>query len=211
MQAAVNASGRAYTDALHAFSHTFDEFKSIEAKKLRNLNDFMDTSTKYQQLQRAFTEFIINKQQLHHCRESLRSFYMESDDLVEQEFINAWKRKFSAYTARPQYGDIQASYDRCMDLQREIDSCVALTRDQKIEKFRAFLEANLSTYLGLIKSDPAVLTLICGTKSAELAALEKQIEEIKKHSSEFDDKKYALWLEYKPVYELFRHSSGGIV
>lgn len=211
LQTAVNASGRAYTDALTGFSQAFEELKMIEPKKLKTLNDFMQVSMKYQELQQAFTEFVANKQELHHCRESLKTFYMESDDLVEQEFINAWKRRFSAYTARPQYKDIRVSYERCMELQTEIESCVVLTREQKIEKFKAFLEANLPAYIGLIKNDPTLCQLICGTMLVELSALEKQHEELKKYGSEFDDKKYALWLEYKPMYELYSHSLGGIV
>ena len=211
LQTAVNASGRAYTDALSSFSQVFEELKMIEPKKLKTMNDFFQVSIKYQELQQAFTEFVANKQELYHCRDSLKTFYMESDDLVEQEFINAWKRRFSAYTTRPQYRDIRISYERCMELQTEIESCVALTREQKIEKFRVFLETNLPAYIGLIKNNPTLCQLLCGTMLVEISTLEKQYEELKKYGSEFDDKKYALWIEYKPMYELYRHSLGGIV
>lgn len=136
---------------------------------------------------------------------------MENDDTVEQEFISAWKRRFSAYTTRPQYREIIAGYDRCMVLQGEINNRVPLTNEQKIEKFKAYLEANLQAFLGLIRNDPMLCQIICGTKLDELASLEKKYDETKKYGSEFDDKKYALWLEYKLVYELYSRCAGGKV
>lgn len=211
LQSAVDATGKAYTDALAEFSKAFDEFRKIEPKKLLSMDDFTLVASKYEDMQRSYTEFIFNKQELHRCRDSLKTFYMESDESVEQEFINAWKRKFSAYATRPQYRDIRFSYDRCLELQNEINAFAPLTIDQKIEKFKIFLEDNLQAFISLIKNDSSLCRLLCGASLDELTALDKQHEELKKYSSEFDDKKYALWMEYKPVYELYSHCIGGKV
>ena len=211
LQAAVNSTGRAYTEALTGFSQAFEVLRKIEPKKIKTMDDFVQVSIKYQELQRAYTDFVATKQDLHQCRESLKSFYMESDDLVEQEFINAWKWKFSAYTARPQYKDIRLSYERCMALQAEIEGCVVLSREQRVEKFKAHLESNINNYIRLIKNDPMLCQMLCGNILLELSSLEKQYDQLKKFSLEFDEKKYALWLEYKPTYELYSHSSGGVV
>lgn len=211
LQSAVNASGQTYIESLAEFSMAFEELRKIEPKKLKSMDDFATVSSKYSELQIAYAEFIANKQELHRCKESLKTLYMESDDTVEQEFINAWKRKFSAYTTRSQYKDIRTSYDRCIELQTEIESHVPLTNEQKIEKFKAYLDANLQAFVSLIKNDPMLCKLICGTILDELASFEKQCEELKKYSSEFDDKKYALWMEYKPTYELYDHCLGGKV
>ena len=211
LKKAVSASGRAYTDAVNSFSQAFEDLTAIEPKRLKNMNDFTQVSIKFRELQQAFAEFVTNKQDLHYCKESLKDFYMENDDLVEQEFIHAWKRRFSAYTSRPQYKELQMGYEHCIEIQREIEDCVVLNREQKIEKFKAFLETNLPAYIGFIKNDPTLCLSICGTMLTELTTLEKQYEELKKYGTEFDDKKYALWLEYKPIYELYSHSLGGIV
>jgi len=211
LQSTVNASGKAYTEALAEFSKAFEELRKIEPKKLKSMDDFAMVSIKYAELQRAYTEFVVNKQELHSCKDSLKSFYMESDDAVEQEFISAWKRKFSAYTTRPQYKDIRTCYDRCMELQTEIENHVPLSDEQKVNKFKSYLDSNLQAFISLIKSDPMLCKLICGAVIDELAALEKQCDELKKYGSEFDDKKYALWMEYKPVYELYNHCVGGKV
>lgn len=211
LQNAVNHAGREYTEALTEFSKVYEELRKIEPKKLKSMDDFAMVSIRYGELHRAFSEFVATKQELHRCKDSLKSFYMENDDAVEQEFISAWKRKFSAYTTRAQYKDIRASYDRCIELQTEIENCTPLTNEQKIEKFKAYLDSNLQAFVTFVKSDIMLMQLVCGTALNELAALEKQYEELKKYGNEFDDKKYALWMEYKPVYELYDRCVGGKV
>lgn len=211
LQAAVNSSGKAYTETLAEFSKAFEELRKIEPKKLKSMDEFALVSIKYNELHNAYSAFVANKQELRLYKDSLKSFYMEYDDTVEQEFISAWKRRFSAYTTRPQYREILAGYDRCTALQGEINNRVPLTNEQKIEKFKAYLEANLQAFLGLIRNVPMLCQMICGTELDELASLERKYDETKKYGSEFDDKKYALWLEYKPVYELYGRCAGGKV
>lgn len=211
LQNAINHTGREYTEALTEFSKVYEELRTIEPKELNSIDDFAMVSTRYGDLHRAFNEFVTTKQELHRCKDSIKSFYMENDDDVEQEFISTWKRKFSAYTTRAQYKDIRASYDRCIELQAEIENCAPLTNVQKIERFKAYLDSNLQAFIAFIKNDVMLMQLICSTALNELAELEKQNEELKKYGNEFDDKKYALWMEYKPVYELYDHCVGGIV
>lgn len=211
LQNAVNLAGKEYTEALTEFSKVYEELRKIEPKKLNSMDNFSMVSIRYGELHRAFSEFVATKQELHRCKDRLKSFYMDNDDAVEQEFINAWKRKFSAYITRAQYKDIRVRYDRCMELQTEIENCVPLTNEQKIEKFKAYLDSNLQAFIKFIKDDTMLFQLLCGTALNELSTLEKQYEELKQYGSEFDDKKYALWKEYKPVYELYDHCLGGKV
>lgn len=210
-QNAVNVAGREYTEALKEFSKAYEELRKIEPKKLNSMENFSMVSIRYGELQRSFNEFIATKQELHKCKDRLRSFYMDNDDAVEQEFNSAWKRKFSAYTTRIQYKDIREHYDRCIKLQTEIENCVPLTIEQKMDKFKTYLDSNLQAFIKFVWNNPTLLQLLCGLSLKELSALEKQYEELKNYGNEFDDKKHALWEEYKPVYELFNHCLGGKV
>lgn len=204
-----NEYGQKYVDALAEFSKVFEEFKSVEPKMHLSVDELTLPSLKFRELQFAYNEYISTKQELKRCKENLKSFYMENDFSIEQEFISAWKRGFSAYNNRPQYAELRSEYDRCIELQREIESCTVLTFEQKQKKFNEYLEEHLAEFVNRIKSNTYLSRLICGSLMDEITAFEKQLNELKKYGSEFDEKKYALWLEYKPVYELYNHCIGG--
>ena len=211
LQNAVSHTEKEYKEVLVEFTRAYEEFKKINPKSLKSMDDFAVVSIKYSELYRVFSEHVAAKQEFSRCKDRLKSFYMENDEAVEQEFINAWKRKFSAYTTRAQYKDIRTSYDRCIELQNEIENHVPLSTEQKIEKFKAFLDSNLQAFTGFIKNDAILMQLICGPALNEIAVIQRQYEELKKYGNEFDDKKYALWMEYKPGYELYNHCLGGKV
>lgn len=211
LQSSVNLAEKNYSEAMASFSEAFDKLKNAEPMELKSTEDFSAVSTKYDLLCRAFNDFILTKQEFGRCLDSLRSFYMENDEVAEQEFNGAWKKKFSAYTTRAQYKEIRECYDRCMQLQTEIESCVPPTVDQEVEKFKAYLDSNLQVFVEFVKGNSLIMQTFCGDRLCELAALEKQYDELKKYSIELDNKKYALWMEYKPVYELYDHCLGGKV
>lgn len=62
LQAAVNSSGKAYTEALTEFSKAFEELRKIEPKKLMSMDEFAMVSIKYNELHSAFSAFVANKQ-----------------------------------------------------------------------------------------------------------------------------------------------------
>lgn len=211
LQNAVCRIEKEYKEVLVEFSKAYEEFKKINPKALKSADDFAVVSIKYGDLYRIFSEYVTTKQELSRCKDSLKSFYMENDEAVEQEFIGAWRRKFSAYTTRAQYKDIRASYDRCIELQNEIENHVTLSAEQKIEKFKAFLDSNLQAFTGFIKNNTMLMQLVCGSAFNKLAVKQEQYEQLKKYGNELDDKKHALWMEYKPGYELFSRCLGGKV
>ena len=88
LQNAVNLAGKEYTEALTEFSKVYEELRKIEPKKLNSMDNFSMVSIRYGELHRAFSEFVATKRELHRCKERLKSFYMDNDDAVEQEFIN---------------------------------------------------------------------------------------------------------------------------
>lgn len=211
LQAAVDLAEKNYSEAMSGFSDVYDELKNVEPKELKSTEEFAAISEKYDILRRAFNDFVLTKQEFGRCLDSLRSYYMENDEAAEQEFTVAWKKKFSAYTTRAQYKEICECYDRCMQLQTELESCVPPTVDQVIEKFKTYLDSNLQAFIEFVKGNSLLMQDVCGYALSELAMLEKQYDELKKYGSEPDNKKYALWMEYKPVYELYDHCLGGKV
>jgi len=208
---AAEAAERAYAEALSSFSAAFEELKKRGPRQLSSMDEFAPIHDRYLVLQNAMMDHIAYKQKLQQCREHLRAYYMESDESVEQAFISVWKSKFAAYAGRAQYTELYGCYERCIGLQKEIEACTPPTREEKLQKCKAYLDANLPSLTELIKNDPALCELICGTAFMQLTAMETQLEALKKHASEFDDKKYALWLEYKPNYERFTNGLGGVV
>ena len=211
LQSAVDSMEKTYINALEEFSSTYEAFTKMVPKHLESWDDFSMVSMKFDALYNAFRTFIETKQEMNQCLDSLRSFYFENDDTVKQEFISAWSKKFSAYTTRVQYVDMRKSYDRCMEIQSEMERYAPLTNEQKVEKFKALLGANFQAFVDFVKSNSMLMQHICGSILKELTALETQYEELKKYGQEFDDKKYALWADYKPGYELFNRCLGGKV
>lgn len=206
-----NEYGQRYIDALAEFSKIFEEFKVVEPKKHISVEELELPSIKFRELQFAYNGYISTKQDLNRCKENLKLFYMENDFAVEQEFNNAWKRGFSAYSTRPQYTELRSGYDKCIEFHREIESYTVLTFEQKMKKFNDYLDEHIVEFINMIKANTYLSGLICGDFMCEVVSLEQQLNELKQYGSEFDDKKYALWMEYKPVYELYNHCTGGKV
>lgn len=200
-----------YYQVIKEFSEEFDNIKRLNLNQYETSQRKLPISRKFAELQDAYKDYIILSQQLEKCKENLKTFYLEADITAEREFVSAWKSRFLAYSNCPQYGELCSEYDRCMELQTEIQAIVPLTLEEKTEVFKKYLNVNLSGILNKVKMDSYIMSLLCAPQYAELEDKQNQKDTLKKYANEFEERKYALWMEYKPTYELFNSGIGGMV
>lgn len=200
-----------YDRIINKFSNEFNNFKELKMKQYMQYQENLPIFELFVKLQGAYKEYIRLSRRFEKCKENLKSFYLEQDITVEQEFASAWKTRFKDYIGCSQYDEICSSYDRCIELQTEIQMIVPLTLEEKTETFKKYLKHNLSDILNKIKADSCMMYSLCRTQYVELENMQKQMNELKKYASEFEKKKYALWIEYKTSYELFYSGMGGMV
>ncbi len=201
-----------YSAALNAFSTAFEEFKAIDHREFVSSDLIIGLNFKYSELTKVFANYIGCKQDHGKCIERLKSCYMAKNENADAEFRNAWKQEFTPFASHPQYKELRSGYTKCITLQEEINSISpSLTNEQKIMKFSEHIDANWQEYMSMIKSDIPLCCSICGDLQDQIAECEIRLVELKESFGEYDNMKYALWAEYKPVYELYNHSTGGRV
>lgn len=133
--------------------------------------------------------------------ETLKKYYME-DGFVEQNFQYAWQRGFHSIFPTPQQSFYRSCYEKCEQIKQDIDKC-DISRDEKKTRFLAYLNGNLQAFLGLFKDDSELERVVCGSECIRYAELVEKRKMKFREANEFEEKKYELWLEYKPQYELF--------
>lgn len=173
--------------------------------------DVSENTLYARKMEKLRRRYFVKKAELEQCRAEWIGLWIESGR-AEIEWAEAWESRFAAYRSDPAYGNVIAEYERCMELQREIDACRPLSMEEKQERFRLCLEQNWGAFVQRIKTSGSLYQRLCkvGEVDAdELLRLEREYSYRKQSSGVPEQDKYALWEKYKPGYELYREALGG--
>lgn len=211
LQEELGKAETAYRNALAAFARGFEDFRRLELAMHKEEGEFAPLSEKFRALQETYGSYIRTQQEFDRCLEELRTFYLENDTEADEAFDKEWKKRFASHRQAKEYDDLLSGTEKCLKLGEEINRCTPLTAEAKVEKFKAYLEAHLQAFFDLVKGDAELFHLLCDPELTALTDLEAQHDELKRHATEYDEKKRAVWEDYKQGYELFLRCERGDV
>ncbi len=184
--------------------HSMFSMQQLGKKNPENIQNIEEQSQSFLKFEEKFSDLVDIKTQLQETEDALRLHFREKNKDIESKFKQALSKGFVKTDPKDnKYKDICKEYDKYVSLQTRMEEYFALSKEDRLSNFERYLEENWPEIRRFLQTKGVSNQFACKDYLDIIQEHEKKRDELTYQIEKYEVRKYDLWKEYKPLYELY--------